>query len=66
MKNSIKLTTLATYLLFAAIGAYIGMEYQALKGAADVQVLQEAGYVNKARSMPIAQFIDSGVSNGIY
>jgi len=31
MKNSIKLTTLATYLLFAAIGAYLGMEYQTLK-----------------------------------
>jgi hypothetical protein len=47
MKNSIKLTTLATWLLMAAAGAYLGMEYQALKSTADKEpVIQQQAKVD--------------------
>jgi outer membrane scaffolding protein for murein synthesis (MipA/OmpV family) len=64
MKNSIKLTTLATWLLMAAIGAYLGMEYQTLKGAAAkepvVQQQAQSSYDTKglANLANAQQYID--------
>jgi sensor domain CHASE-containing protein len=66
MDWTIKLTTLATWLLMASLGAMGGMEYQALKSAAvqsDTQVLEETGYINKAKTMPI--YVDS-TNEGVY
>lgn len=60
--NSIKLTTLATYAVIAALGAWGGMEYQSLKIAAQtstMQDLQQAGFAPQKASLPV--FIDSGV-----
>lgn len=62
---SIKLTTLLQAALFATLGGYIGMEYQALKSAslqADMQTLQQAGFTDKPQ-LPV--FIDN-TNEGVY
>ncbi len=55
---TIRVTTLLYILLVAMAGGYLGAEYQALKSAADMQVLQEAGFVNKAQTVSLPKFAD--------
>lgn len=54
----VKITTLILCAICGYAAYEAGHKVGSLEAQADVQVLQQVGYVNKAKSVPIAEFTD--------